>query len=473
MSNFGALPAELLHIIFQYVSRGADIASLSRVSHRFDLLATPILQARYASEQTSGHWGRSTNATDVHGLYDLLAAVLVRTVAGNEVKTLRVVGHAGMACENTLIDEDELNRRLDEAVILRSITQSGFEDEAQWRECLQQGHEEILLALLIPRLLQLEELTIFYDPVHPTGFLSEALYRCPQLTSSLRRISLTSFHPRIGFHLRHLFGWLNYPNLKVINVHMMYTGPGKQSLTQSFSDLARRLTGTTNTVEELHIQQCRLAPGELENLLRLFPALKVLRYLGIDPRMLTHATQGADEYEDFVPACFGHAIACSKDTLQRLEVITRMKPNNRALSSETHVAGVEVSPQQWALIGSFSTYASLKVLKIQVELLLGSDPGNLACQLRDCLPSCLEKLGLMSFHGHALNEIYLGEVLDLVLHHAEVTPRLEHIDLTNSITAVEGTAVMAELKAACDEARITLGRIPEGNRTWHMSHPWY
>ena len=430
-TSLTSLSNELLLQIIEHIPCFSTLGKLSLCSKRFSALVRPRL---YASvEFRSPHQSFMRLYAFAHAvLCSPENALYVRhCVPGSWVFPIAFIDKS-VRCFPPYAD---LNFDFLETVV-RRYSQSKWET-AEWMDDLRHGMEDALLVLVLPALVNLEELELY----SPRGeYYEKLLLQAGNRSSSndsfpcfnsLTTLTVTAPRYPERHTLTSLRPFFTIPSLR--RLHTGDVGEARrsserftQAMLEADNPMHALLLPHSSGISDIDLNSSKLGPADFEE---IFKACKSLRSFKYEHRESSFGNQ------HFPLSSIVQAMTAAKYSLQEL-----------CLESTNIEICMRNLPEEDILIGSLKDYTALKIIRTHPSILLGTACPP-AVHLIQILPGSLEQLHLTGYVEYEHVRDVLAEIEEVIAEKASRFPRLCKIicewPFTGLIRLEDGTFAMA------------------------------
>ena len=367
MAAFTSLPNELICQIMRYV-QPEDFESFASISHNVYSLTFPFLTEHRALIR---EYSTFRACTSTKSITQLLLAVLARPHIGSYVRTIELGTIVDRAFDNSEIlniEEAEtfMWAAIDSECLEKPLEEELLNEREFWINQVQNGNDDILLAILLPLLPNLATLVAdapatrieWYNKV-----LEQARFTKKPTLTKLAQIRLDC-SMGYGFHLSEIQKFSALPSVRAITAMQAC---GTDCLHELSSD-------TSSNVTHLKLWESAADSKGLYEFLRGFPKLQSFTY--------SHINEGEPRADAFLIRA--SLLAHCKATLRNL---TLLDPRCRRTSFMGSLRGFE------ALKELYTEWFFLRPVRSSVTL-----------QLNEHLPASLIRLKIHDSRGRSKSE---------------------------------------------------------------------
>lgn len=359
MAHFASLPNELVCEILKSV-KPEDLENFAQASRNVFQLASPLLSEHRALIRT---YHTFRNATSPGAIAGLLATVIGNPCIGNYVKRIElgplVESPVGVHQENVYpMDKLDLftTAALGSECLKRPSEEDVLDEREFWSHTIQDGNEDILLAILLPLLPNLTALSMEADSTRIKWYDSAVKQAASAKKPTLCKLTQIRLNPRRedGYHLDEIQKFCSLPSVRVV------TAPRAFGL-----DCLHKLSpDTSSSVTHLKLWESCTDAKPLHEFLRGFPKLQSFTYsFDGNSREASH--------DSFMIR--SSLLATCKSTLQSLTLL-----------SPTTKPGYISS-----FMGSLREFEALKEVYIEWSFLISVTQDRVGLHLNEILPASL------------------------------------------------------------------------------------
>lgn len=367
MAHFASLPNKLIREILQHVEP-EDLESFAQLSRNVFRLAFPFLNEHRALIR---RYHTLRNDRDSVSIATLLSTVIANPRIGSYVKKVEL----GRLREST-VGSDQVNvytkselevfttAALNNECVRRPSEEDVLDEREFYLDEIQDGNEDILLAILLPLLPNLEALSVEADSTR-LGWYDSAIEKAASATRpTLCKLASIRLNPRgeDGYHLAEVQKFCALPSVKVL------TAPKAAGGVECLHELS---PDTISNVTHLKLWESCIDSKALYEFLRGFPKLQSFTY------SYDHAAHEAS-YGAFLLR--SSLLAHCKATLQSL---TLLAPTCRHLT----------------FMGSLRGFEALKEVYTEWPFLISETTNSGGSKLNEHLPVSLVRLKIHDSKG--------------------------------------------------------------------------
>ena len=375
MAHFASLPNELICEILKYV-KPEDLENFAQASRNVFQLASPLLSEHRALIRT---YHTFRNATGPDAIAGLLATVLANPCIGYYVKRVELDPLAESpvgAHEVNVYPKDRLDlfttAALDSKCLKRPSEDDVLDEREFWSHAIQDGNEDILLAILLPLLPNLTALSIEANSTRIRWYDSAVEQAASAKTPTLCKLTHIGLNPRRegGYGLVEIQKFCSLPSVRIV------TAPRAFGMNCRLHELS---LDTSSNVTHLKLWENCIEPKPLHEFLRGFPKLQ----------SFTHLYDGFSREAPHDPFMIRSSLlATCKSTLQSLTLLSRtIRPG--CVSS---------------FMGSLTGFEALREVYIEWPFLICVTRHRVGLQLNENLPASLVWLKIHDDTGRGMNQ---------------------------------------------------------------------
>ncbi|KAM0800797.1 hypothetical protein BDR22DRAFT_889150 [Usnea florida] len=357
MAHFASLPNELICEILKYV-KPEDLENFAQASRNVFQLASPFLGEHRALIRT---YHTLRNATNRHAIAELLATVIANPCIGFYVKKIELGPLAesvfGVHPEN-VYPKDKLDlfttAALDSKCLKRPSEEDVLDEREFWSRAIQDGNEDILLAILLPLLPNLTALSVEANTTGIKWYDSAVEQAASAKNPTLCKLTHIRLNPcrEAGYHLDQIQKFCSLPSVRVV------TAPRSFGLDYRLHEL---LPDTSSNVTHLKLWESWIDEKVFHEFLRGFPKLE----------SFTCSDDGFHEDTHHYFMIRSSLLATCKSTLHSL---TLLSPTIPYISS---------------FMGSLRGFEALREIYIEWPFLICTAQSRAGLQLNENLPASL------------------------------------------------------------------------------------
>ena len=358
MAHFASLPNELICEILKYV-KPEDLENFAQASRNVFQLASPFLGEHRALIRT---YQTFRNATSPDAIAGLLATVIANPCIGCYVKRIElgplaespVGGH-----QENVYPTDKLDlfttAALDSKCLKRPSEEDVLDEREFWSNAIQDGNEDILLAILLPLLPNLTALSMEGDSTRIKWYDSAVEQAASAKNPTLCKLTHIRLNPRreYGYHLDQIQKFCSLPSVRVV------TAPRTFGLDCRLHDL---LPDRSSNVTHLKLWRSCIDAKAFHEFLRGFPKLQ----------SFTHLDDGFRDDSHHYFMIRSSLLATCKSTLHSLTLLSPTIPGYFS-----------------SFIGSLRGFEALKEVYIEWPFLICVTRDRVGLQLNENLPASL------------------------------------------------------------------------------------
>ena len=367
MAHFASLPNELICEILRFV-KPEDLENFAQTSRNVFQLASPFLSEHRALIRT---YHTLRNATSPDAIAGLLATVIANPGIGCYVQRIELGPLAessfGVHHEN-VYPKDKLDlfttAALDSKYLKRPSEEDILDEREFWSSAIQDGNEDILLAILLPLLPNLTTLSMEGDSTRIKWYDSAVEQAASDKNPTLCKLTNIRLNPRreFGYRLDQIQKFCSLPSVRVV------TAPRAFGLDGRLHDL---LPDLSSNVTHLKLWRSCIDAKAFHEFLRGFPKLQSFTCLDDGFR--------EDSHHYFMIR--SSLLATCKSTLHSL---TLLSPTMLYISS---------------FMGSLRGFEALKEVYIEWGFLICVTRERVGLQLNEILPASLVWLKIHDSSG--------------------------------------------------------------------------
>ena len=275
MAHFASLPNELIYEILNFV-KPEDLENFAQASRNVFQLASPFLSEHRALIRT---YHTLRNSTNPDAIAKLLATVIADPCIGYYVKRIELGPLAespvGVHQEN-VYPKDKLDlfttAALDSKCLKRPSEEDVLDEKEFWSNAIQDGNEDILLAILLPLLPNLTALSMEANSTRIKWYDSAVEQAASAKNPTLCKLTHIRLNPRreYGYHIDQIQKFCSLPSVRVVTV------PRAVGLDSRLHEL---LPDTSSNVTHLKLWESCIDAKVFHEFLRGFPKLQSFTYL--------------------------------------------------------------------------------------------------------------------------------------------------------------------------------------------------
>ena len=359
MAHFASLPNELICEILKFV-KPEDLENFAQTSRNVFQLASPFLSEHRALIRT---YHTFRNATSPDAIAALLGTVIANRCIGYYVKRIELgplaESPAPVHREN-VYPQDKLEifttAALDSECLKRPSEEDVLDEREFWSHVIQDGNEDILLAILLPLLPNLTALSMEADSTRIEWYDSAVEQAASTKSPTLCKLTHIRLNPRgqDGYHLDEIQKFCSLPSVRVVTAPRAF---GLDCLHELSPD-------TSSNVTHLKLWESCIDAKALHEFIRGFPKLQSFTY------SYDGYSRGASHDPFMIRSSL---LATCKSTLQSLTLLSpTFKPS--LISS---------------FMGSLRGFEALKEVYIEWSFLISETRDGVGLQLNGNLPASL------------------------------------------------------------------------------------
>ena len=368
-AHFASLPNELICEILKYV-KPEDLENFAQASRNVFQLASPFLSEHRALIRT---YHTFRNATGPGTIAGLLATVIANPCIGYYVKRIELGPLAespvGVLPEN-VYPKDRLEffttAALDSECLKKPSEEDVLDEREFWSHAIQDGNEDILLAILLPLLPNLTTLSMKTDSTRIKWYDSAVERAASAKNPTLCKLTHVRLDPsrEDGYDLDVIQKFCSLPSVRVV------TAPRALG---SESDLHQLSSDTSSNVTHLKLWEGCIEAKPFHEFLRGFPKLQ----------SFTHLNDGFRAASNDAFMIRSSLLATCKSTLHSLTLLSPIIRRGY-LSS---------------FMGSLRGFEALKEVYIEWSFLICVTQDRVGPQLNENLPASLVWLKIHDSKG--------------------------------------------------------------------------
>ena len=267
MANFTSLPNELLCEILKLV-QPEDLESFAQTSPNVFSLASPFLNEHRALIREHHTLRNNTGPRSITGF---LSTVIANPRIGSYVKKVEL---GSLSDSKVVYTKEELEilttAALSSECLKRPSEEEVLDEREFWYKEIQDGNDDILLAILLPLLPNLVVLSSQVDGARIKWYdtaIEQAAFATKPTLCNLAEIRLNG-SSRYGYNLVEIQKFSALPSMRVITAPKAYGMDCLQKISQD----------TTSNVTHLKLWESHINPKALYELLRGFAKLQSFTY---------------------------------------------------------------------------------------------------------------------------------------------------------------------------------------------------
>ena len=373
MAHFASLPNEIICEILRFV-KPEDLENIAQTSRNVFRLASPFLSEHRALIRA---YHTFRNATSPDAIAELLATVIANPCIGCYVQrielgplaeSLVVVHQANVYPKDRL---DLFTTAALESECLKKPSEEDVLDEREfWSRAIQDGNEDILLAILLPLLPNLTALSMEARSTRIKWYDSAVEQAASAKNPTLCKLTHIRLNPRreYGYHLDQIQKFCSLPSVRVVTV------PRAFGLDSRLHEL---LSDTSSNVTHLKLWESCIDAKIFYEFLRGFPKLQSFTY--------SYDGFQEDSHDSFMIR--SSLLATCKSTLHSLTLLSPKFPGY-------------TSP----FMGSLRGFEALKEVYIEWYFLICVARNRVGLRLNENLPASLVWLKIHDSRGRGKDQ---------------------------------------------------------------------